>query len=109
MVGVALVSHELRRPGGQRPRPTPPSSDAERGGAVDMIQATLGQVLVVLLGLALVLSVIILLLLEAHYIVRLSRRLLRRLRPDDPDHMGSDSRVVDDDHSERRHDGQGVR
>jgi hypothetical protein len=86
----------------------PRSSGAERGGAVDTIQATLGQVLLVLIGLALVLSVIILLLVEAHYIVRLSRRL-GRLRPDGPDPIGPGSRAAENDHAERRHDDQGIR
>jgi hypothetical protein len=76
---------------------------------VNTIQATLGQVLVVLVGLALVLSVIILLLLEAHYIVRLSGRLARRLRPDGLDPIGPSYRARDTDHAERRHDDQGIR
>jgi hypothetical protein len=52
---------------------------------VNAIEATLGQVLLLLIGLVAVLFVLILLLVEAHYIVRLSRRLMRRLRSADPE------------------------
>lgn len=76
---------------------------------MNTILATLGQVLLVLIGLALVLSVIILLLLEAHYIVRLSRRLARRLRPDGPDPIGPGYRAADADHAGRRRDDQEIR
>ena len=69
---------------------------------MNVIQATLGQVLLLLIGLALVLLVIILLLMEAHYIVRLSGTLARRLRQGGPD-------PIDHDHAERRHEDQGVR
>jgi hypothetical protein len=104
-----MVVSELRWAWRPAAAADPAIQGRREGGAVDVIQATLGQVLLLLIGLALVLSVIILLLMEAHYIVRLSGKLARRLRQSGPDPIGSDSRAVDDDHAERPHDGQGVR
>jgi hypothetical protein len=50
---------------------------------VNAVEATLGQVLLLLIGLVAILFVLIVLLVEAHYIMRLSRRLVRRLRSGD--------------------------
>jgi hypothetical protein len=47
---------------------------------VDTIEGTLGQVLLVLAGVAIVLLAVILILLEADYILRLGRRVVRRRR-----------------------------
>jgi Na+-transporting methylmalonyl-CoA/oxaloacetate decarboxylase gamma subunit len=47
---------------------------------VDRIEALLGQALLVLVGLAVVLLTIIVLLVEAHCILRLARKLARRWR-----------------------------
>ena len=52
---------------------------------MNAIQATLGQLLLLLIGLVAVLFVLILLLVEAHYIVRLSRRLADRVRSGEPE------------------------
>jgi Na+-transporting methylmalonyl-CoA/oxaloacetate decarboxylase gamma subunit len=52
---------------------------------VDTIQALLGNLLLVLAGLALVLLAVILLLVQANTIVRLASKLTRRLRSDDSD------------------------
>lgn len=63
--------------GGQQPRPTPTSVHFElKGGdAVDALQTILGEVLLVLAGLAVVLLAVILVLVEAHLILRLARKL----------------------------------
>jgi hypothetical protein len=50
---------------------------------VDIIQTVLGDVLLVLAGLALVLLAVILLLLQANAIAFLGERLTRRLRSED--------------------------
>ena len=52
--------------GGQQPRPTPTPVRLEpRGVAVDAVQATLGEMLLVLAGLAVVLLAVILVLVES--------------------------------------------
>lgn len=81
---MALTPHRREGdPGGQPPRPTPQGRQLRRGVAVNAVEATLGQVLLLLIGLVAVLFVLIVLLVEAHYIMRLSRRLVRRLRSGD--------------------------
>jgi hypothetical protein len=62
--------------GGQQPRPTPTSVRLDQGGvAVDALHALLGEVLLALAGLAVVLLAVILVLAEAHLILRLARKL----------------------------------
>jgi hypothetical protein len=61
---------------------------------VNTIQVTLGQVLLLLVGLAVVLFILILLLVEAHYIVRLSKQLGYRFRSIDPESDGSTPAAV---------------
>jgi hypothetical protein len=56
---------------------------------VDAIQATLGEALLVLVGLAVVLLAIILVLFEADLILHLGGRLARRLGPPGPNPAGS--------------------
>jgi hypothetical protein len=73
---------------------------------VNAIEATLGQVLLLLIGLVAVLFVLILLLVEAHYIVRLSRRLVGRLRSGDPEPVGPGSPTAHGDPSQRPLDHQ---
>jgi hypothetical protein len=76
---------------------------------VDTIEATLGQALLLLIGLAVVLFILILLLVEAHCIVRLSRKLVRRLRSVGPDPAGAGSATPQDDPNELPLDQQEVR
>ena len=66
--------------GGQQPRPTPTSVRFELKGAtaVNALQATLGELLLALAGLAVVLLAVILVLAEIDLILRLARRLTRR-------------------------------
>jgi hypothetical protein len=63
--------------GGQQPRPTPTSVRLDLKGAspVDALQTILGEVLLALAGLAVVLLAVILVLAEAHLILRLGRKL----------------------------------
>jgi hypothetical protein len=73
-------SRSARRPASavdpdQRPR------TSRKGVRVDTIQALLGDLLLVLAGLALVLLAVILLLVQANVIVCLGGRLTRSLRP----------------------------
>jgi hypothetical protein len=56
---------------------------------VDAIQVTLGEVLLVLVGIAVVLLVIILVLFEADLILKLGGKLSRRLGPGGSDPTGS--------------------
>jgi hypothetical protein len=100
--------------GGKPGRPAaaadlPLDGEQRRGVAVDAIEATLGQVLLLLIGLAVVLFILILLLVEAHYIVRLSRKLVGRLRSVDLDVAGTGSSPARDDASELPFDQQEVR
>ncbi len=76
---------------------------------VNAIQATLGQLLLLLNGLVAVLFVLILLLVEAHYIVRLSRRLVDRVRSDEPDPDDRGSPTAHGDPTHRPLDQQEVR
>jgi hypothetical protein len=76
---------------------------------VNAIEATLGQVLLLLIGLVAVLFILIVLLVEAHYIVRLSRRLVRRLRSGDPEPAGPGTPTAQGDPSQRPLDQQEVR
>jgi hypothetical protein len=65
--------------GGQQPRPTPTSVRLKLKGAspVDALHTLLGEALLLLTGLAVVLLAVILVLAEAHLILRLARRLTR--------------------------------
>jgi len=76
---------------------------------VDTIQATLGQALLVLVALAVVLFTLILLLVEADYILRLGGKLVRRWKSGGSDPDGSDSSAVDKGDAERPHDDQEAR
>jgi hypothetical protein len=91
------VDQETRKePGGQHPRPNHSVEHAERGTlAVNMIEGTLGQVLLVLAGVAIVLLAVILILLEADYILRLGERLVRRMRTTGLDPSDSHQPTVD--------------
>jgi len=88
---MAPVPHSRirRTPGGQRPQPTP-ASYVERGVAVETIQGILGQMLLVLAALAVVLFALILVLMEANYVLRLGRELARRWKSDGLDSDSSD-------------------
>ena len=70
--------------GGQQPRPTPTSVRIELKGAspVDALQTILGQALLVLTGLAVVLLATILVLAEAHLVLRLARKLTQSVSED---------------------------
>lgn len=59
--------------------PTQCPTSSEGGVAVDALQAILGEVLLVLAGLAVVLLAVILVLAEAHLILRLGRKLTRNV------------------------------
>jgi hypothetical protein len=99
-----------RRTGPPASRGGPPGSRYRgRGVAVDTIQTTLGQALLVLIGLAVVLFALILLLVEANYIVRLSRTLIRRLKSSGPDPTDSDSSAAASGYTQRPHDEQEAR
>jgi hypothetical protein len=76
---------------------------------VDIIESTLGQVLLLLIGLAVVLFLLILLLVEAHYILDLGRRLVHRLSPVDPSFVRSDSAAVKNGYGEALPDGEETR
>ena len=62
-----------------RGRPRPVSDSSQGGVAVDALQALLGEVLLALAGLAVVLLAVILVLAEAHLILRLARRLTQNV------------------------------
>jgi hypothetical protein len=62
-----------------RGRPRQVSDSNQGGDAVDALQATLGDVLLVLAGLAVVLLAVILVLAEAHLILHLARKLTKNL------------------------------
>ena len=76
---------------------------------MDTIQVTLGQALLVLAGLAVVLLVVILLLVEADCILRLGGKLARRWKSGGSDPTGSHPSIVDQGNRESAHDEQGVR
>jgi hypothetical protein len=76
---------------------------------VDMIQVTLGQALLVLAGIAVVLFAVILLLVEANYIIRLSKKLSRRLRSGESDPTGPHPASVNQGKLESSRDRQGSR
>jgi hypothetical protein len=61
--------------GGQQPRPTSVRLELKGASPVDALQTILGEVLLALAGLAVVLLAVILVLAEAHLILRLSRKL----------------------------------
>jgi|RhiMetdeSRZDD1v2_1073273.scaffolds.fasta_scaffold1275936_3 hypothetical protein len=69
---------------------------------MDTIQATLGQALLVLIALAVVLFTLILLLVEADQILRLSGKLIRRWKSSGADPDGKSG-------SKHPHDGQEAR
>ena len=62
-----------------RGRPRPVSDSSPGGVPVDPLQTILGDVLLALAGLALVLLAVILVLTEAHIILRLGRKLTQRV------------------------------
>jgi hypothetical protein len=102
MVGVAPVPHSrIRRTRAASGRGRPPSSYVERGVAVDTIQGTLGQLLLVLVALAVVLFTLILVLIEADYILRLGRRLVRRWKSGGLESNRSDQSAVSHRDAER--------
>jgi hypothetical protein len=76
---------------------------------VDRIEALLGQALLVLVALAVVLLTIIVLLVEANYILRLARKLARRWRSWGSGITDSDSGPVDGRDIERPRDEQEAR
>lgn len=93
--------------------PHDPPSDAEKGQAVEAVQATLGETLLLLGSLAAVLFAVILLLLEAKVILRLGGQLNRDLRfvaspPADRPLAGTDRPGSDPEpHEERSDDAAG--
>jgi hypothetical protein len=76
---------------------------------VDTIEGTLGQVLLVLAGLAVVLLAVILILVEADYILRLGAKLVRRWSSVGSDSSDSHRPTVDSGHAEDIQDKQGAR
>ena len=76
---------------------------------MNAIEATLGQVLLLLIGLVAVLFVLIVLLVEAHYIVRLSRRLVRRRQSGDAEPVNPGSSTAPGDPAQHPLDQQEVR
>lgn len=76
---------------------------------MDTIQATLGQALLVLIALAVALFTLILLLVEADYILRLSGKLVRRWKSGESDSGGSDAPAADNSDAERPRDQQEAR
>jgi len=75
---------------------------------VDTIQGTLGQALVVLVAMALVLFVIILVLVEADYILGQLQKLAQRWRATRPSAASSDPPTSGKSHAKTPRDGQGV-
>jgi hypothetical protein len=73
---------------------------------MNAIEDTFGLALLLLIGLAVLLFIVIVLLAEAHYIVRLSDRLLHRVRADEPDPPSSSSPLTKSSYSERLRDEQ---
>lgn len=72
---------------------------------MNTIQGTLGQVLLVLVGLAVVLFAVILLLVEADYILRLGGRLARRWKHGRLNPNGSNAPATNNRGAERvRHE-----
>jgi hypothetical protein len=80
-----------------RPTRPAPRGRGEGSAAVDAIQATLGDALVLLASLAVVLLVLILLLIEVDVILRLGNRAVRRLRSGDPGHDVRASRTLEEE------------
>jgi hypothetical protein len=76
---------------------------------VETIQATLGQALLVLIALAVALFTLILLLVEADYILRLGQKLARRWKSCGSGPDGSDSSVADNGRTDRPRDEQAAR
>ena len=76
---------------------------------MDTIQVTLGQALLVLVGLAVVLFTVILLLVEADYLLRLGQKLARRWKSDGSDPTGSDPSNPDQAIPKHTHDEQEAR
>ena len=74
--------------------------------AVNTIEDTFGLALLLLIGLVVLLFIVIVLLAEAHYIVRLSNRLLHRVRSNELDSPGSSSPVTESGHNEPLRDEQ---
>jgi hypothetical protein len=76
---------------------------------VDTIEGTLGQVLLVLAGVAIVLLAVILILVEADYILRLGGRLVRRCRSTGLNLSDSHPSTADRGHANQLQDKQGPR
>jgi hypothetical protein len=68
---------------------------------VNLLQTLLGDVLLVLAGLAVVLLAVVLLLCEVDLILRLGRKLARRLGPNRPDPGSDDTQASQDPAVER--------
>jgi Na+-transporting methylmalonyl-CoA/oxaloacetate decarboxylase gamma subunit len=88
--------------------PTQCPTRTQGGAAVDALETTLGGVLLVVAGLAVVLLAVILVLAEVDLIVRLVRRLAGRRRLD-PSGLARDRRSSDDRVAERVPGEQGGR
>lgn len=71
---------------------------------MDTIQATLGQALLVLVALAVVLFTLILLLVEADYLLRLGRKLGRRWKSGGSDPDGSGPQAANKGDADRPRD-----
>jgi hypothetical protein len=75
---------------------------------VDTIQGTLGQALLVVIAVAVLLSAVILVLVEADYILGRLEKLARRLQATAPGPTNSEPPASDQTDAERPNDGQGV-
>jgi hypothetical protein len=76
---------------------------------VDALQGAVGQILLVVVALAVVLFTLILLLVEADYILRLCGKLARRWKSYRLDPDGSAPSAIEDRTAERPRDKQAVR
>jgi hypothetical protein len=74
--------------------------------AVSTIEDAFGLALLLLIGLVVLLSIVMVLLAEAHYIVSLSNRLLRRIRSNELDPPGSSSPATESRHTKSLRDEQ---
>jgi hypothetical protein len=89
-------------------KPTPARAEAQKGDvAMDTVQGSLGQVLLVLAGLAVVLFAVILVLIEADFILDRLDKLARRWEATRGGGVSSEPPTSQDD-NQRPRDGQGA-
>lgn len=96
--------------GGQQPWPTPDAPRTQRGdvAVVDTLEGALGQAALVLAGLAVVLLAVILVLVEADFILGRLDKLARRWEATRRDPPDPDPPAPDQGDTERPRDGQGA-